>query len=113
MRRLMFVLPFLALAVIAVVGPVTQQTALSIAAVLMVIAPFVLKYVKLSGPLMALLSFAVAAVVTVAAGLVSSELASSDFTTVNLYATIGALWAIQQGVFQLFKDNHVFGRYLV
>lgn len=113
MRRLVYVLPLLAVALVAVVGPLTQSTALTIAAVVMAVTPFVLKYVKLGGPVMAILSFAVAAVVTVAAGLVSGELKQADFITVNLYATMGALWAIQQGVFQLFKDNGTFGKYLV
>ena len=112
MRRLIFVLPFLALALIAVVGPVTASTAFAIAPVVMVISPFVLKYVKASGPLMAILSFAVALGVAIVAGFVSKELVASDFTAINLYATAAALWAVQQAVFQLFKDNHTFGKFL-
>lgn len=113
MRRLILSLPFLALAMIAVVGPVTLSTALAIAAVIMVISPFVLKLVPVSGPLMAILSFAVAFAVAVASGIISKELVASDFTAINLWATAAALWAVQQAVFQLFKDNHTFGKYLV
>ena len=113
MRRLILGLPFLALALIAVVGPVTMSTALAIAAVIMVVSPFVLKLVTLSGPIMAILSFAVALAVAVGAGIVSKELVASDFLAINLWATAAALWAVQQAVFQLFKDNHVFGKYLV
>lgn len=111
-KRLILGLPFLALALIAVVGPVTMSTALAIAAVIMVISPFVLKFVPLSGPVMAILSFAVALAVAIASGIISKELVASDFTAINLYATAAALWAVQQAVFQLFKDNHVFGQYI-
>lgn len=113
MRKLTLALPFVAVLLIAAVGPLTASTAATIAAIIMVVSPFVLKYVKLSGPVMAIISFAIAAIVAVAAGFTSGELTSADFTTANLYITMGALWAIQQAVFQLFKDNKTFGKYLV
>jgi len=112
MRRLILALPILAVALTGAVGALTASTAASIAVIVMAVSPFVLKYVKLSGPVMAIVSFAVAAAVTLAAGFASGELKQADFTTVNLYATMGALWAVQQGIFQLFKDNKVFGGYL-
>lgn len=112
MRRLTLALPFLAVLLIAAVGPLTASTAATIAAIVMFVSPFVLKYVKLDGRTMAVVSFVVAAVVAVGAGFLSGELTQADFTTINLYVTMGALWAIQQGVFQLFKDSKTFGRFL-
>jgi hypothetical protein len=113
MRRLLLALPFAAVILIAAVGPVTLSTALTIAGILMVVSPVALKYAKLDGSKMVLLSMAVAAVVAVAAGFLSGELKQADFTTANLYVTMGALWAVQQAVFQLFKNNKTFGKYLV
>lgn len=109
-KRLLPVLPFVAL--LGAVGPVTHSTAMSIAVIVVALSPIVLRLVKISGPLMAVISFAVAAVVALAAGFLSGELSQADFTTVNLYATMGALWAVQQAVFQLFKDNKTFGKYI-
>lgn len=109
-KRLLLVLPFVAL--LGAVGPVTYSTAMSIAVVVVALSPIVLRLVNLSGPMMAVISFGVAAAVALGAGFLSGELTQADFTTVNLYATMGALWAVQQAVFQLFKDNKTFGKYI-
>lgn len=113
MRRLTLALPFVALFLVAAVGPLTASTAATIAVIVMAVSPFVLKLVNVGGPAMALISFVVAALVAVGAGFASGELKQADFTTANLYVTMGALWAVQQAVFQLFKDNKTFGKYLV
>jgi hypothetical protein len=113
MKRLILALPILAIALIAAIGPATISTANAIALVIVVIAPFILKYVKLGGPLMAILSYAVALVVAIGAGFYSKELTTTDFNIQNLLVTSGALWAVMQGVFQIFKDNHIVGKYLV
>lgn len=112
MKRLTLLLPIVALLLIAAVGPLTASTATTIAIVVMAVSPVVLKFVKVSGPLMAIISFAVAVAVTLGAGFLSGELTQADFSTTNLYVTMGALWAVQQAVFQLFKDNKTFGAYL-
>lgn len=112
MRRLLLALPFAAVLLIAAVGPLTASTAMTIALIVMAVAPFVLKFVKLDGPTMVLLSYAVALVVTVGAGFASGEVTTSSFNVANLAVTSGALWAVMQGVFQLFKDNKTFGAHL-
>lgn len=112
MRRLTLALPFLALILIAAVGPVTVTTAATIAGIIMVVAPFVLKLINLSGPAMVLLSYVVALAVAVGAGFISGEVTTSSFNLANIFVTSGALWAVMQGVFQLFKDNKTFGTLL-
>lgn len=112
MRRLILALPFLALVLIAAVGPVTVTTAATIAGIIMVIAPFVLKFVKLDGPAMVLVSYAVALVVAVGAGFASGDVTTSSFNLANIAVTSAALWAVMQGVFQLFKNSKTFGAFL-
>lgn len=112
MRRLLLALPFVAVILIAAVGPLTTTTAMTIAVIVMAVAPFVLKFVPLDGPKMVLLSYLVAAVVTVVAGFASGEVTTASFNIANLVATSGALWAVMQGVFQLFKTNKTFGAHL-
>jgi hypothetical protein len=48
----------------------------------------------------------------VGAGFASGEVTTSSFNIANLAATSGALWAVMQGVFQLFKTNKTFGAHL-
>ena len=113
MKRLILALPILAIALIAAVGPATLSTANAIAAVIMLVAPFVLKYVKLSGPVMVLVSYVVALAVAIGAGFYSHDITTSDFSIVNILVTSTALWGVSQVVFQSFKDNHIVGKYLV
>jgi hypothetical protein len=113
MKRLILALPILAIALIAAVGPATLSTANSIAAVIMVVAPFVLKYVKLSGPAMVILSYVVALVVAVGSGFISHDITTSSFNVVNILVTSTALWGVSQVVFQSFKDSKTFSKYLV
>lgn len=105
-------LPILALATVGLVGDLTTNTATQIATVIMVVAPFVLKFIPLDGAKMALVSMVAAVAVAVGAGFYSGEVTTSSFDLQNLASTSAALWAVSQVVFQLFKSSKTFGQYL-
>jgi hypothetical protein len=105
-------LPILAIALVGAVGTVTTSTANTIAGIVMVVAPFVLKYVRLDGAKMALVSMLTAVAIAVGAGFLSGTVTTSSFDTQSLAVTVAALWAVSQAVFQLFKDNKTFGNFL-
>lgn len=111
-RVITYGLPILALATVGLIGDLTSNTATQIATVIMVVAPFVLKFVPLDGPKMALVSMATAIAVAVGAGFYTGEVTTSSFNLQNLATTSAALWAVSQVVFQLFKNNKTFGTYL-
>lgn len=109
MRRLVYALPLVAIVLVGAVGILTVSLAHTIAGIVMVLAPFALKFVKLQGPAMVIVSYAVALAVAVLAGFASGEVTTSSFNLANIVVTSGALWAVMQGVFQLFKDSKTFG----
>lgn len=110
MRRLLFVV-FVACAVLSVAAsaPDSTEVAVSIATVvLMVATPFLpLAQLHLDGPKIVLLSMGIAFVVAIAAQLYTGELKTSDLQggVGPLLLEFGKLWAIQQAVYQLFKDH--------
>lgn len=111
-RLIAYSLPLLAIATIGVVGTLTVSTAHTIAGIVMVVVPLVLKFIPLDGAKMVLLSMATAIAVAVGSGFLSGEVTTSSFNGPNLLITVAALWAVSQAVFQLFKDTRVFGQYL-
>ena len=112
MHRIYLALPIVGILAVGAVGPATTSTANTIAAIVMLVAPFVLKYVPLDGAKMVIVSMAVSLAVAVGAGFVSGDVTTSSFDTQNLVTTAAALWAVSQAVFQLFKNNKTFGVYL-
>lgn len=90
------------------VAPTSTDVAVNIATVVLMIAvPFVpLAHLPFTGPQMVVASMVLAFVVALAAQLITGELKTSDLQggAGALLLEFGKLWAIQQGVFQLFKD---------
>ncbi len=89
------------------VAPTSTDVAVNIATVVLMIAvPFVpLAHIKLGGPQMVALSMALAFAVALVAQFITGELTAATWATAGaLLLEFGKLWAIQQGVFQLFKD---------
>lgn len=109
--RLLAVLALFVFALLSVLGvaPTSTEVAVNIATVaLMIAVPFVpLAHLPLSGPQMVAASMAVAFLVALVAQFITGDLKASDLQggVGPLLLEFGKLWAIQQGVFQLFKDS--------
>lgn len=93
---------------ITAAAPTSTEVAVQITTVaLMIAVPFVpLAHLPLTGPQMVVASMVLAFVVALAAQLITGELSTSDLQAGAgpLMLEFGKLWAIQQAVFQLFKD---------
>ena len=96
------------LSILGATAPSSTDVAVNIATILlMVVTPFApLAHLPLTGPQMVVASMVVAFVVALAAQLITGELKTSDLAggAGPLFLEFGKLWAIQQGVYQLFKD---------
>jgi len=109
--RRLAVLVLFVFALLSVLGaaPTSTEVATNIATVaLMVITPFIgLAHLPLSGPQMVVASMVGAFAVAVGAQLITGDLKASDLQggAGPLFLEFGKLWAIQQAVFQLFKDS--------
>jgi len=85
-----------------------QATALAIASVVGIVAPFVLKLVPQAGRYMLIITAVVAIAIAIVAELVSGEVRLSDLQATDpgsLYKTIGVTFAVMQFVFAYFKDH--------
>lgn len=112
-RRLLFILVILAMFSTAAAPADSTKLAVNIATgLLMVAAPFLgLAQLHLKDEYIVLASLALAFVIAVIAQFATGDLKVADLQAGiwPLLGTFGKLWAIQQAVFQLFKDNSILG----
>lgn len=117
MRKLLAVLMLVILALIwmLVTGAAgdTVQIANAIATFsIIVVLPLVLKYVKLDGPMMAAVTYALSFGIALVAGLLSGEFQVSQLngsSAADLLAFATALYGVQQLVYAAIKDHPVAG----
>lgn len=77
----------------------------ALATAVVILSPFVLKFVKLDGPTMVAVSYVAALVIGAAALLLSGEAKLDISSAPSVLAFATALWGLQQLVFQIFKDH--------
>ncbi len=117
MRNLLAVLMLVLLALIWLVVTGASADTIQIANaittfVVIVVLPLLLKYVKLDGPMMAGVTYAVSFAIALVAALLSGELQLSQLnggSAADLFAFATALYGIQQLVYAAIKDHAVAG----
>lgn len=82
----------------------TQAVALTLATLVAALSPLVLRFVKLDGLTMSTLSFLVALLIAVLAGLLTGDLHLDRASLVAVLGGSTAFWAVQQGVFAVLKQ---------
>lgn len=108
--RLFVVLVFAALVLltIAAIGS-SVQIANALATVAILVSPLFLKYVKVDGPTMLAIAYAVAFVIAAVSGYASGEF-KPDFSSLPaLLGSATVLFGVQQLVFGAFKDSEKVG----
>jgi hypothetical protein len=117
MRKLLAVVMLVVLALIWLMVTAADASTVQIANALVVfltiiVLPIVLRFVKISGPLMAAITYAASFAIAAIAAFLSGELQLSQLSagsTADLFVFVSTLYAVQQLVFQMIKDHPVAG----
>jgi len=95
------------LLVLSQIAATGQATALAIATVVGIIAPFVLRFIPLKDTQMVLLTQALSVVIAVVAGLISGDINLSNLGAdpAAIVGLVGWTYAVTQAVYNYFKDH--------
>lgn len=83
--------------------PSASQVAMTLALLATVASPFLLKYVKLDGFAMSALTYGVALLIALVSSWLVGDLSLSRASALAVLGGSTSVWAIQQGVYALFK----------